>query len=787
MVESLLDILTSYWFWGFVGFSIGSAVALNNIVKDKVPFPVGVLIITVGIYGGLLGARILYVLADNPVFLLRNVPVALAFWQGNLCWLGGVPGGLLAVCLVTKVVKTSFWSVTGCLAPGLALAHGISRVGCVIVGCCYGTPTTVPWAIYSRELQCMVHPTQLYSMLGEFVSFAVLQTLWREPAYRRYLFPVYYMILSAHRFVSESFRGTPPGPELVAGLRMYQSMCIFTFVAGAAVFMVLCRRRLGVVLASVLVAATATSVVLFRPGDDIEPAAATSDTHLYLVITRKLFADDLSTWQAERAGNGFNVVVGSWEDPPAPDQIRTWIGEQTRAAGGAARYILLVGDCAGNNEGEPLWHIPSVEVSSRSSEVRTDFISDAPYGDLDRDGCPEVPVGRLPVRDRSMLRTQLAKILSYRSQPIGPAWFRAVMWVGAKGYTDQMHSIALYLQTNLLPRWLDSFLISGNPNSAYSSYPPEQPEIFLEEIQKSALMTVVASHGSFRSITPTVYNSTEVFLSVEDVARLKSRHPLGPMVLLGCDSGDFATSQSKGPSLAEAFAAHPGGPIAVIAASGTTHPLTNHFAARAMIQNLTDGMATQSIGDFLLGVQRRLVRTGEPSLAQLAKQDGLAEPLLQSVPDQERGLLRSASDLVRYEALAYNLLGDPACSMRLPKPMSISITASKKGKTIVSGETATPCTQLFVQLMRPDLRTDRFAANPTETARRERFSTRNHTLINLVAKQLSNETNFTVEFDVPAGFYDNNDYIRLIAIGREHAYLALYSDKPFGQKTTTPR
>ena len=39
------------------------------------------------------------------------------------------------------------WTVTDVFAPGIALGHVIGRFGCLFAGCCFGRPTTVPWAI----------------------------------------------------------------------------------------------------------------------------------------------------------------------------------------------------------------------------------------------------------------------------------------------------------------------------------------------------------------------------------------------------------------------------------------------------------------------------------------------------------------------------------------------------------------------------------------------------------------------------------------------------------------
>lgn len=59
-----------------------------------------------------------------------------------------------------------------CLGIFAPLAHAVARVGCFGAGCCYGAPTSVPWAVtYTDPLTSAphgvpVHPVQLYESLG---------------------------------------------------------------------------------------------------------------------------------------------------------------------------------------------------------------------------------------------------------------------------------------------------------------------------------------------------------------------------------------------------------------------------------------------------------------------------------------------------------------------------------------------------------------------------------------------------------------------------------------------
>ena len=96
------------------------------------------------------------------------------------------------------------WAATefpDAVAPGLALAGAIHRLGCFSAGCCFGKVCQLPWAVQygpgraafwrhlstgaimeSATASLPVHPTQLYEALFGVVAFVVLISLHRSTA-----------------------------------------------------------------------------------------------------------------------------------------------------------------------------------------------------------------------------------------------------------------------------------------------------------------------------------------------------------------------------------------------------------------------------------------------------------------------------------------------------------------------------------------------------------------------------------------------------------------------------
>lgn len=72
----------------------------------------------------------------------------LSFWTGGFGIPGAILGGTLALWLVCRKEGLPFWEMTDLLAPGIAVAHALGRVGNYFNQELYGAPTEIPWAIF---------------------------------------------------------------------------------------------------------------------------------------------------------------------------------------------------------------------------------------------------------------------------------------------------------------------------------------------------------------------------------------------------------------------------------------------------------------------------------------------------------------------------------------------------------------------------------------------------------------------------------------------------------------
>jgi phosphatidylglycerol:prolipoprotein diacylglycerol transferase len=173
------------------------------------------------IISALVGAKLLLLIVDFRQF--TSSPRELL----NLARSAGVfYGGLIAAVAVAFVYmrrhRLPLWTTTDVFAPGIALGHIVGRLGCLLAGCCFGRPTSVPWAITFRDPAAManvgtplnvpLHPTQLYEAGAEALILAFLLLFeGRGRPFPGRTFWTYLLLYGVTRFIIEFYRGDSRG------------------------------------------------------------------------------------------------------------------------------------------------------------------------------------------------------------------------------------------------------------------------------------------------------------------------------------------------------------------------------------------------------------------------------------------------------------------------------------------------------------------------------------------------------------------------------------------------
>ncbi len=161
-----------------------------------------------GLLGGIVGGRLLYVLLEWRFFLESPLEI-FAIWHGGLVWYGGFFGGVLTAWVYTRVKKLDFLRVMDHMTPFLALGHAVGRIGCFFNGCCYGRPTTAWCGVVFPGHPGPVLPTQLFEAAALFILYLLLRQLQRPPLLNRpgTILGVYLIGYAIMRFFMEFLRG----------------------------------------------------------------------------------------------------------------------------------------------------------------------------------------------------------------------------------------------------------------------------------------------------------------------------------------------------------------------------------------------------------------------------------------------------------------------------------------------------------------------------------------------------------------------------------------------------
>jgi len=121
-----------------------------------------------------------------------------------------------------------------------------------MAGCCFGKPTTLPWAVtfesaYAADnvgvpLGLPLHPTQIYEAVAELLIFLFLLAFERRGrAFPGRTFWTYVLLYGVTRFGIEFFRGDSRG--MVGPLSTSQFVSVLAVPLGVAMLIRLSRHR----------------------------------------------------------------------------------------------------------------------------------------------------------------------------------------------------------------------------------------------------------------------------------------------------------------------------------------------------------------------------------------------------------------------------------------------------------------------------------------------------------------------------------------------------------------
>jgi phosphatidylglycerol:prolipoprotein diacylglycerol transferase len=238
-----LAFLTALWMTGRLGKEAGLSVeAVTNL----------------GVYcalAAIAGAKLMMFVVDIRYYFEHPGEFfSFATLQAGGVFYGGLIAALAIAWWYMRKTHLPLLKTADVFAPGIALGHGIGRLGCFSAGCCWGVECHLPWAVTFRNpvandlvgvpLNRPLHPTQLYEAIAEFAIFGLLYWWFHKPHASGAIISLYLMMYSAVRFVVEFFRYHEQGNLFGGPLDTSQWISLGLFALGATYF-VATRRRMA--------------------------------------------------------------------------------------------------------------------------------------------------------------------------------------------------------------------------------------------------------------------------------------------------------------------------------------------------------------------------------------------------------------------------------------------------------------------------------------------------------------------------------------------------------------
>lgn len=215
--------LTGYGLMMMVAFLMAGWLVALELRRRRLAEDYSADMVAAAVVGGIIGAKLWYV-------ALTRDPGAL-FERGGFVWYGGFLGGAAAVILNGWRLRVPLRWTMQLVAPALAAAYALGRVGCFLVNDDYGRPSNLPWAVKFPEglppstagnlhqlfgvpvpagippaTVLAVHPTQLYEVALMLGAFFVLWAWRRRERPVGWLFGAYLVFAGLERFLVEFLR-----------------------------------------------------------------------------------------------------------------------------------------------------------------------------------------------------------------------------------------------------------------------------------------------------------------------------------------------------------------------------------------------------------------------------------------------------------------------------------------------------------------------------------------------------------------------------------------------------
>lgn len=218
---------------------------------------------------GVLGGRLFYIVQHEEIVfrdargVLGHLFAAVNLSSGGLVLIGAMLGGAVGFFAFCQRRRLAALPLLDLLTPSIFIGEGFGRIGCLLYGCCYGDPSSLPWAVtfgpesaafeslvargyvLPSAAACMpLHPTQVYMSINAFLLAFVTYAYYRRRRLVGDVFALGVILYAITRFLIEFVRADELG-QLNTGLTISQLMSLGLLALGVGLVLWPRRHRAG--------------------------------------------------------------------------------------------------------------------------------------------------------------------------------------------------------------------------------------------------------------------------------------------------------------------------------------------------------------------------------------------------------------------------------------------------------------------------------------------------------------------------------------------------------------
>jgi len=231
-------ILPSYYTFISLGMLLGIYLFYHYSKKAKIPPIYAIDISLIVVISAYTGARLFHVIFEMPSYYISNPLQIFAFWKGGFVIYGGILLPIIFVYLYCKKKQLNFFLIADLLAPSVAIGTALGRIACLMQGCCFGSPTSMPWGVVFPHganggltpSGIPLHPTQIYMSLMNLIIFLFLHLRLKNKRFNGEIMCWYFILYAIGRSIIEIFRSDFRGDLFSPYLSTSQFISLLIFI-----------------------------------------------------------------------------------------------------------------------------------------------------------------------------------------------------------------------------------------------------------------------------------------------------------------------------------------------------------------------------------------------------------------------------------------------------------------------------------------------------------------------------------------------------------------------------